>query len=42
MDGEKFSFDPLSADAVVTTETRYQYSDVNVVWPFSMRYSRPA
>lgn len=27
----KFSFDPLSADAVVTTETRYQYSDVNVV-----------
>ncbi|EFD0226798.1 plasmid segregation protein ParM domain-containing protein, partial [Escherichia coli] len=31
IDGEKFSFDPLSADAVVTTETRYQYSDVNVV-----------
>lgn len=27
IDGEKFSFDPLSADAVVTTETRYQYSD---------------
>ncbi|MFP1498133.1 plasmid segregation protein ParM domain-containing protein [Escherichia coli] len=23
--------DRLSADAVVTTETRYQYSDVNVV-----------
>lgn len=41
IDGEKFSFDPLSADAVVTTETRYQYSDVNVV-AFSMRYSRPA
>ncbi|HFQ7030057.1 TPA: plasmid segregation protein ParM [Yersinia enterocolitica] len=31
IDGEKYSFDPLSADAVRTTETRYQYSDVNVV-----------
>lgn len=31
VDGEKFSFDPTSADAVVTTETRYQYSLVNAV-----------
>jgi plasmid segregation protein ParM len=31
IEGEKFSFDPTSADAVVTTETRYQYSLVNVV-----------
>ncbi|VDB02733.1 Plasmid segregation protein ParM [Klebsiella pneumoniae] len=27
----KNSFDQLSPDAVRTTETRYQYSDVNVV-----------
>lgn len=31
IDGEKYSFDQLSPDAVRTTETRYQYSDVNVV-----------
>lgn len=31
IEGEQFSFDPASADAVVTTETRYQYSQVNVV-----------
>lgn len=31
VDGEKFSFDPGSADAVITTETRYQYSLVNAV-----------
>lgn len=31
IEGEKFSFDPGSADAVVTTETRYQYSQVNTV-----------
>lgn len=31
IDGEKYSYDPMSADAVRTTETRYQYGDVNVV-----------
>ena len=31
IEGEKFSFDPGSADAIVTTETRYQYSQVNTV-----------
>ena len=31
IEGEKFSFDPGSPDAVVTTETRYQYSQINVV-----------
>lgn len=31
IDGEKYSFDQLSPDAVRTTEIRYQYSDVNVV-----------
>lgn len=31
VDDEKFSFDPGSADAVVTTDTRYQYSLVNTV-----------
>lgn len=31
IEGEKFSFDPGSVDAVVTTETRYQYSLVNTV-----------
>lgn len=31
IEGEQFSYDPASADAVVTTETRYQYSQVNVV-----------
>lgn len=31
IDGEKYSFDQLSPDAIRTTETRYQYSDVNVV-----------
>lgn len=31
IEGEKFSFDPGSADAIVTTETRYQYSLVNAV-----------
>ncbi len=29
--GEKYSFDPNSADAVNTTDIRYQYSPVNVV-----------
>ncbi|QBY46469.1 plasmid segregation protein ParM (plasmid) [Arsenophonus nasoniae] len=31
IDGEKYSFDPLSVDAVNTTESRYQYSDINVI-----------
>lgn len=31
IEDEKFSFDPGSADAVVTTDTRYQYSQVNTV-----------
>ncbi len=36
IDGEKFSFDPLSADAVVTTETRYQYSvNAKIIGRFS-------
>ncbi|WP_337049249.1 plasmid segregation protein ParM [Serratia fonticola] len=31
LDGERYSFDPVSPDAIRTTHTRYQYSDVNVV-----------
>ncbi|MCP9269178.1 plasmid segregation protein ParM [Xenorhabdus sp. XENO-1] len=31
IDGERFSYNPTSPDAVRTTETRYQYSDVNVI-----------
>lgn len=31
LDGERYSFDPISPDAIRTTHTRYQYSDVNVV-----------
>lgn len=29
--GEQYSFDPISADALVTTNVAWQYSDVNVV-----------
>lgn len=28
---EKYSFDPVSPEAILTTETRYQYGDINVV-----------
>ncbi|MBC3250958.1 plasmid segregation protein ParM [Serratia fonticola] len=31
LDGERYSFDPVSPDAIRTTHTRYQYSDVNVI-----------
>ncbi|MCS4266618.1 plasmid segregation protein ParM [Serratia sp. BIGb0163] len=31
LDGERYSFDPISPDAIRTTHTRYQYSDVNVI-----------
>ncbi|WGL99963.1 plasmid segregation protein ParM (plasmid) [Arsenophonus sp. aPb] len=31
IEGEKYSFDPLSYDAITTRETRYQYSDINVL-----------
>lgn len=31
MNGEQYSFDPVAADAVVTTNVAWQYSDVNVV-----------
>ena len=31
LNGEKYSFDPISPDAVVTTNIAWQYSDVNVV-----------
>lgn len=31
MNGEHYSFDPISPDAVKTTNVAYQYSDVNVV-----------
>lgn len=31
LDGERYSFDPVSPEAIRTTHTRYQYSDVNVV-----------
>lgn len=31
LDGERYSFDPVSADAVKTTHARYQYDDVNVI-----------
>ena len=31
LNGEQYSFDPISPDAVVTTNIAWQYSDVNVV-----------
>ncbi|EBR2769251.1 recombinase [Salmonella enterica] len=31
LNGEQYSFDPISPDAVVTTNVAWQYSDVNVV-----------
>lgn len=31
MNGEQYSFDPVAADAIVTTNVAWQYSDVNVV-----------
>ncbi|MCV5466748.1 plasmid segregation protein ParM, partial [Escherichia coli] len=31
LNGEQYSFDPISPDAVVTTNLAWQYSDVNVV-----------
>ena len=31
LNGEKYSFDPISADALVTTNVAWQYSDVNAV-----------
>lgn len=31
IDGERYSFDPVSPEAIRTTNTRYQYSDLNVV-----------
>ena len=33
LNGEQYSFDPISPDAVVTTNIAWQYSDVNVVAP---------
>lgn len=31
MNGEQYSFDPISPEAVTTTNVAYQYSDVNVI-----------
>lgn len=31
LNGEHYSFDPISADALITTNVAWQYSDVNVV-----------
>ncbi|WP_193162942.1 plasmid segregation protein ParM [Enterobacter ludwigii] len=31
IDGERYSFDPVSPEAIRTTNTHYQYSDLNVV-----------
>lgn len=31
LNGEHYSFDPISADAIITTSVAWQYSDVNVV-----------
>lgn len=31
LNGESYSFDPISADALVTTNIAWQYSDVNVI-----------
>ena len=37
LNGEQYSFDPISPDAVVTTNITWQYSDVNDQWSAGKR-----
>ncbi|ENB28275.1 stbA family protein [Escherichia coli BCE030_MS-09] len=41
LDGVRYGFDPVSDRFVQTTDTQYQYSDVNVL-PFITRWSNQA